>query len=195
MRMPVMLKGLTSEELDEMAQVLKQPDGVQERLVWTIGYNPWVMGGNVNAPVGARIPALGPFLIGRGLKAYLVLSPSGIIHVAEGDTGAFIGMTLQEVREDVRTGDPEVMKHQIDKAWKDSKRVKVLEPREFWSWFRAEKNWHGNARIDSGIREVKSEEERVRRPSGQGLPEPVRGEGTASADGLGDHAGDSLRQA
>jgi hypothetical protein len=126
-------------ELEEIELVLKKPGSISYRKVWTIGYSPFIMGGDVHGPVGTYLPILGTFPLGEGYYAGLVLSPKGIIHVTEFTSGAFVGLSLEEVRTDVRTGSKAMMDHQIAKARLDSMKVRLEDPNSFWNRFRAER--------------------------------------------------------
>ncbi len=109
---------------------------LQKIKVWTLGYSPFIMGGNVNAPIMAEVEALGPFDLGKGYSGYLVTSPTGKTFVAESETGAFVGPDIESVRADVRDADPKVMWEQVEEAKKLLVDVRYLSPKEFWSMFR-----------------------------------------------------------
>jgi len=101
-------------------------------IIWIHSYTPFIMGGDVHAPVATDVPATGPFDIGAGYQAYMVASPSGRTFVVEGITGAIIGSTIERVRKDVATADRDVMAAQIANAEKWAKRANVVKPAEFW---------------------------------------------------------------
>jgi hypothetical protein len=130
---------IDKKELDEIALMLRLTDKLRMRKVWTLGYSPFIMGGDVHGPIGTNAPALGPFHVGHTYWVYLVLSPSGIVHVAELHSGAFVGLSLKEVRDDIRTGDVHLMAKQISDALAKSASVRMLEPKDFWSRFKSER--------------------------------------------------------
>ena len=102
-------------------------------LVWTRGYRPWIMGGDVNGPVGIDVEVGEKLELGKGYFGYVVVSPiTGSTHVAEAETGAFVGTSLQQVRDDVKEADDDVMQCQIDHAREQRKTVTVLAPDDFW---------------------------------------------------------------
>jgi hypothetical protein len=102
-------------------------------IVWTLGYSPWIMGGDVNGPIGVDIEVGEKLDLGRGYFGYVVVSPiTGLTHVAEAETGAFVGTDLETVRGDVKAAEERVMMQQIDMAREQRKRVRVLAPDEFW---------------------------------------------------------------
>lgn len=108
-------------------------------LVWTEGYSPFIMGGDVNGPIGAKIEVGEKIPLGKGLFGYLVASPiSGETFVAESETGAFVGPTIEQVRGDVEAADEAVMADQIEKAKERMKKVRVLDADDFWGRFRKE---------------------------------------------------------
>jgi hypothetical protein len=74
--------------------------------IWTRAYRPFLMGGNVNAPIICDVPVSGPFDIGGGQQGYLAVSPKGHTFVAESVTGAIVGSTIKDVKTDIATADP-----------------------------------------------------------------------------------------
>jgi hypothetical protein len=106
---------------------------LKKRLVWTMGYRPFVMGGSVHYPMGTRVPCSGPFDLGRGYSGYLATAPNGRTFVAEATTGALVGPTIEAVRKDIETGDPKLMVAQVAKATETVKKVEETTPKEFWA--------------------------------------------------------------
>lgn len=104
--------------------------------VWTAAYSPFMMGGNVNAPIKTEVEAGDKFDIGKGFEAYLVVSPKGKTHVVEAKTGAFVGTTIDEVKADICAGDMKVMRKQIKAAREEFKKAIPLTNDEFWGRFR-----------------------------------------------------------
>lgn len=100
--------------------------------IYTLSYQPFVMGGDVWQPIAATVEVDGPYEIGGGYKAYVAEAPNGKIFVAEEQSGALIGPSLEEVREDVRTGDIDIMKQQVADAIVQSKNAEIIEEEEFW---------------------------------------------------------------
>lgn len=100
--------------------------------IWTTNYRPFIMGGDVNAPVMADVPVSGPFDVGKGFTAYLAVSPSGRTFVAESITGAIVGSTIKQVCADIIEGEKSVMDKQIKDAEKLVKRAYITEPDELW---------------------------------------------------------------
>lgn len=101
--------------------------------VWTRGYRPFILGGNVHAPLATDLEVHKAFKIGRGLSAYVVINPvSGQTHVAESTTGAFVGDTIAAVRKDMEDADPKVVKEQMKWAAKKAKKARVVSTEEFW---------------------------------------------------------------
>lgn len=104
---------------------------------WTTNYRPFIMGGDVNAPIMAEIEASGPFDIGKGYLAYLIVSPSGKTFVCESVTGAIVGSTIEQVKDDVKSGTKKDMDKQIDDAKSMVKRAYMASADEFWHRLRA----------------------------------------------------------
>ena len=103
------------------------------KIIWTTGFRPFIMGGNVNAPLAAKVEVGKPVKLSKDISVFVVKSPlTGETHVADADSGALVGTSLKSVREDVRTGDKKVMKKQIAEAKEQFKKAVMLEPEEFW---------------------------------------------------------------
>jgi len=106
--------------------------------VWTEAYRPFLMGGDVNAPVSTEVEFEldGLIDIGHGLQAYLLVGPGERTHVVESTTGAFIGTTIDQVRADLEAADPEVVKSQMENAKVRAQKADPLEPDQFWRLFK-----------------------------------------------------------
>lgn len=103
------------------------------RAIWTEGYRPFVMGGSVYYPIGCKVECEGPHEIGLGYRAWVATAPNGRTFVAESMTGAIVGPTLEQVREDIRTGDPAIMKQQVAAAKQRAKAIEFTTPDKFWT--------------------------------------------------------------
>lgn len=104
--------------------------------VWTEAYRPFVMGGRVRYPVMAEVEATGPHALGKGYFGYLITAPDGSTLVAESETGALVGPTLEEVKADIKSATKQIMKEQIEHA---RERVKIAEQTSadnFWKMLR-----------------------------------------------------------
>ena len=102
--------------------------------VWTLKYEPFIMGGSVYQPVAAEVEHQGEHNLGQGFTGYLVKSPiTGKTYVAESTSGAFVGPTVQQVRLDILSCDDiSVMKRQVEKAKDQAKGANVIPADEFW---------------------------------------------------------------
>ncbi len=100
--------------------------------VWTWGYFPFTIGGRCNREIATMVQARGPYDLGLGYKGYIAKSPNGRTYIAEATTGAFIGSTLVEVRDDIATGDREIMKRQVADSAKSVANAQVLKSDDFW---------------------------------------------------------------
>jgi hypothetical protein len=105
--------------------------------IWTTNYRPFILGGDVNAPIMADVPVSGPFDIGQGFQAYLAVGPNGKTFVAESITGAIVGSTIEQVREDVASGKKSDMDKQIEDAKKMVLRAYEATPEELWKRLKA----------------------------------------------------------
>ena len=107
--------------------------------IWTFGYEPFTMGGDVWQPIKTDVEAESLHEIGRGYKGYLVKAPDGSTIVAESITGALVGPTIARVKKDIETGDPDLMKEQVAKAKEQVKRARTIDADEFWRKLKKDK--------------------------------------------------------
>lgn len=105
--------------------------------VWTMYYNAFVMGGSCHQPIACEVPVTKPVALGKGYKGYVITSPKGETHIAESETGAFVGTSLAQVRADIAEASEQVMRDQIAGARKLAAKAKLLPADEFWSKFRS----------------------------------------------------------
>ena len=112
--------------------------------VWTEAYRPFILGGDVNAPIAADIEDTGPILdLGEGYCGYLLVNPAtGDTFVAESTSGAFVGPSIEQVREDIATGSPALMCEQVDAAMERRHKAIMLPADEFWGVFKKRKKQH-----------------------------------------------------
>ncbi len=102
-------------------------------VIWTAAYSPFILGGNVNAPIATEVEVGDkPIEIGHGISVYVIVSPNATIHIAEATTGALVGTDLAEVIKDVGEANPEIMKQQLAEAGEEVKKANHLSPDEFW---------------------------------------------------------------
>jgi hypothetical protein len=104
--------------------------------IWTEAYRPFLMGGDVNAPVSTEVEVGHRYNVGGGYWAYEVESPSGQTYVVESKTGAIIGTSIFDVISDISEGDPEAMELQIEAAKERVKQADYVTPEQFWSMLR-----------------------------------------------------------
>jgi hypothetical protein len=101
--------------------------------IWTAAYSPFIMGGDVNAPMGTTVYVGEREDLGKGFFGHVVSSPlTGATYVVEATTGAIIGENLADVREDIEVGERDVMVKQVADAKTLVSRVRMREPDEFW---------------------------------------------------------------
>ncbi len=105
--------------------------------IWTEAYRPFIMGGDVNAPIYCNVPVEGPIDVGKGYKVFVATSPNGRTFIAESITGAVVGISLKEVCTDIRLADDLIMKKQITEAKERVLSAYLITPDEFWGLLRA----------------------------------------------------------
>ena len=102
-------------------------------IIWTHGYRPFIMGGSCNYILGTTIRNPdGPHDLGGGFFGFLIRKPKGKTCVAEAETGAIIGETLDLVRADIRDGDRMVIATQMAKARVNRRKVELVNNAKFW---------------------------------------------------------------
>lgn len=107
--------------------------------IWTEAYRPFVMGGDVHAPVATEVEVGAPVTV-SGVDLYVVPSPlTGETHVAEGSTGALVGTSLKEVMADIAAADPRVMADQLKEAAVRAREADAVSPKSFWKLLNANK--------------------------------------------------------
>jgi hypothetical protein len=106
-------------------------------LIWTEAYRPFLMGGDVHAPVATEIEVDQPPIdIGGGVQVYVLAAPNGKTYVAEASTGGFVGTDLEGVKRDLDTADPEVVRKQLEEGLRRREQATRLAPEEFWGMLR-----------------------------------------------------------
>ena len=104
--------------------------------IWTwMKDGPFVLGGNCNFhPCHTEVEANGPFDIGKGLSACIVIAPNGKTVVVCAESGGIVGYSLDKVKKDVSEGDLKTMRKQIEEAKVDlaSSKAKEKSPGDFW---------------------------------------------------------------
>ena len=103
-------------------------------LVWTEAYRPFILGGDVHAPIATEIEDIGePFDLGGGYFGHLFQNPNtGDLFVAESTSGAFVGPCPQQVKQDIAEGDPGFMATQVADGIERRKKAAILPEEEFW---------------------------------------------------------------
>lgn len=114
----------------------KKKKGEEERLIWTRAYSPFIMGGDVNAPIGTKMKCSVIFFeksINGVNKLLVAESPdTKRIVVAEYTTGAIVGNDVTVVMEDIKQSSRKIIKEQIEDANKLLKKVHTVSFDEFW---------------------------------------------------------------
>lgn len=116
--------------------ITKEPTSKMIR-VWTKAYRPFILGGDVHTPIATEVESGEPYQLEHGIVVYLVKNPlTGQTHVVESHTGAFVGTSLEQVRDDVATADEKVMKDQLKEAEKLAQKAENMPPERFWKMFK-----------------------------------------------------------
>jgi hypothetical protein len=106
--------------------------GVVKRIIWTLGYRPFVMGGRCNYVLAAELPCTGPFDLGKGFSRYMTIAPNGSTFIVDAESLALIGSSLEDGRADVAAGAVDVMRKQVAEAIEKAKEAEVHPAEIFW---------------------------------------------------------------
>jgi hypothetical protein len=86
-------------------------------------------------PTGCEVEVVEKLALGHGYFGYRVPSPYGGDVICEGYSGAIIGSSLAEVREDMLSGDIGTMRQQVMSACKEKGKVGAITPEGFWDLY------------------------------------------------------------
>lgn len=100
--------------------------------IWTLAYRPFLLG-DPNTPISTDVEPIMSYVASDSITLHEFISPGGVTLIAEGVTGAVVGRDLAEVLNDIREGDPAVMKQQIQQAQKVVRNATFMYPDEFWT--------------------------------------------------------------
>lgn len=101
--------------------------------IWTLKYNPFVMGGPVWKPVYTEVEAQGKYDLGKGFSGYLIVAPDGRTFVTESQSGGIVGDTITSVQKDIKEcEDINFMERQIKEAIEVFKNAEEIPEEEFW---------------------------------------------------------------
>lgn len=115
----------------------KNNETITKVLAWIPRYRPFIMGGDVHAGIKAELQVVDTLDVGQGHKVHVVKAPNGVSFYVETECGAMMGNDLMMILEDVKQGDPEVMKGQIEQGRKDRDRAELSHDLVyFWSYMK-----------------------------------------------------------
>ena len=100
--------------------------------IWKWGYFPFTLGGKVHRLIKCTVEAEGPVDLGGGYSGYVVVAPTGRTYVAEASSGGLVGPSVEEVRDDIRKGDPHAMQEQIEAAKVKLAKAQEVSVDRFW---------------------------------------------------------------
>jgi hypothetical protein len=101
-------------------------------IAWTYFYNPFVMGGSTWQPEGCELEKTERIDLGAGFFGYKYVSPKGKTIIVEEKSGAIIGNSVEEVKNDIANSVIKVMTKQVEDACQTVKTVKVISQEKFW---------------------------------------------------------------
>ena len=104
---------------------------IVKKVIWTLQRNPFAFGIR-DEPVGVEVEGIKVDL-GKGFTGIIAMSPSGRTVVAEFTSGAIVGHTVEEVRNDILIGVTRIMEQQVAQAMLTARSVKTLPANKFWT--------------------------------------------------------------
>lgn len=108
---------------------------MNKRTIWTMGYFPMQMGGNVHRPISTEVEASELYSASKGIKLFTFKTPKGTTKVCEAETGAIVGDSLKEVMADIKEAKKSVMVEQIREAHELLKNFKNMTHDEFFKLY------------------------------------------------------------
>lgn len=110
----------------------------EQMKVWTSAYRPFILGGNVNAPIWCDIePASAPIDLGKGYQGAVIVSPSGKTFVVEVITGGIVGSTVEGVKADIASAEDSILKEQMERESRRAETAEKVSPEDFWRQLKA----------------------------------------------------------
>lgn len=109
---------------------------MKTRTIWTMLYNPFVMGGDVNTPIATEIGYQEEKDIGKGLKAFSFYTPKGVLRIAESATGAIVGDSFESVKADIKSSSIRIIRKQIKLAKVQASNAHKLSKEEFFKLYK-----------------------------------------------------------
>jgi len=100
-------------------------------IIWTYVGAPFAFG-ETSRPIGCEVDVGARRSLGGGYYGYAVSTPKGGTVICEETSGAIIGNSLEAVRSDIKTGDPDVMKQQVTHACNELKKATIVPRDNFW---------------------------------------------------------------
>ena len=108
------------------------------KVIWIPGYQPFIMGGNVNTPWGCRVK-VGPLVeLAKGIAIREAIFDNGQKIVVEERTGGVCADSIKEAKRDLKTAPPAETRKSIQEQvlWLASNPPKIIEQAE-WLKIRA----------------------------------------------------------
>lgn len=104
-------------------------------IVWTRAYAPFTMGGSCHHLLMTELEVGPKIHLGKSFYGHLIEGPNGLTKVAEAESGAIIGDTIEMVKKDIKAcKDKAMMREQIEAAKKEkqTKDGRVTTPEDWW---------------------------------------------------------------
>lgn len=101
--------------------------------IYTRSYNAFRMGGDPHGFIKTKVEVGDPVELSGGIKVHEICSPDGSTYIAEAQSGAIVGHSLDAVRADLAEADPAIVAAQLAEAQESVAKAEVLSNTDFWS--------------------------------------------------------------
>ena len=105
-----------------------------KKRIWTLGYFPFTMGGNVNRSICTDVEIKEEEKLGKGIVGWLVDTPRGE-RVCEATTGAIVGNSFEKVKQNIADATQDMVDKQIADAKELARKAEHFEPGDFWRMY------------------------------------------------------------
>lgn len=103
---------------------------------WTRAYRPFIMGGNVNAPIACKLECTAALSVVDGVYVHAVISPKGTPFFVESRSGGIVGSDLDAIRKDAETVSVDELLLQIEEQRQYGLTAAEVNESEFWGMMR-----------------------------------------------------------
>lgn len=101
--------------------------------IWTMGYFPFTMGGNVNRPISTEVKIIETKKL-KGINFFSFKTPKGTLKVCEAKTGGIIADDFEDLKANIKGCSQTFLQKQIKDAKPEY--IKYMTNEEFFSMYK-----------------------------------------------------------